>query len=73
MSWTDLLAYFRTWSSLHTYHEQFPEDRELAGGDIAVRFCRSLKEGVENEGGEIGDEDEVEVEWPMAVMLARRV
>ena len=27
MTWRDLLAYFRTWSSLHTYHERFPEDK----------------------------------------------
>jgi len=26
MRWRDLLAYFRTWSSLHAYHEKFPED-----------------------------------------------
>lgn len=26
MRWRDLLAYFRTWSSLHTYHERYPED-----------------------------------------------
>ena len=27
MTWRDLLAYFRTWSSLHTFHERFPEDK----------------------------------------------
>jgi trans-aconitate 3-methyltransferase len=27
MTWLDLLAYFRTWSSLHTFHERFPEDK----------------------------------------------
>ncbi|KAH9476268.1 Trans-aconitate 3-methyltransferase [Psilocybe cubensis] len=26
MRWRDLLAYFRTWSALHTYHERYPED-----------------------------------------------
>ncbi|PPR00682.1 hypothetical protein CVT24_000970 [Panaeolus cyanescens] len=26
MRWLDLLGYFRTWSSLHTYHEHYPED-----------------------------------------------
>lgn len=27
MTWRDLLAYFRTWSALHTFHEHFPEDK----------------------------------------------
>ena len=27
MTWRDLLAYFRTWSALHTFHERFPEDK----------------------------------------------
>ena len=27
MTWRSLLAYFRTWSALHTFHERFPEDK----------------------------------------------
>jgi hypothetical protein len=27
MTWRELLAYFRTWSSLHTFHERFPKDK----------------------------------------------
>ena len=27
MTWRSLLAYFRTWSALHTFHECFPEDK----------------------------------------------
>ncbi|EKM77792.1 hypothetical protein AGABI1DRAFT_115048 [Agaricus bisporus var. burnettii JB137-S8] len=27
MTWRDLLGYFRTWSSLHKYHEVYPEDK----------------------------------------------
>jgi trans-aconitate 3-methyltransferase len=73
MTWTNLLAYFHTQSSLYAYQERFPQDRERPDGDIAQRFCRSLKEGVSNAGGQIGAEDQIEVEWPMAVILARRI
>ena len=30
MRWRDLLAYFRTWSPLLTYHEKHPEDLQRA-------------------------------------------
>ncbi|OJT13461.1 hypothetical protein TRAPUB_9991 [Trametes pubescens] len=74
LTWTELLGYFRTWSPLHTFHEKHPEDLERADGDIAVRFWRRLKEEVGRaEGGEVPkDEDVVEIEWPMALLLARK-
>ena len=53
MRWRDLLAYFRTWSPLLTYHEKHPEDLQraedtrflaedlarAAGDTGALRFC----------------------------------
>jgi len=67
MTWSNLLAYMRTWSSLHAYHEQYPADRHRPDGDIAARFCMRLRE----ESGGADEHDEVDVEWPIAVLLAR--
>ncbi len=68
------MGYFRTWSPLHTYHEKHPEDLGRADGDIATRFWRRLKEEVARvEGREIPrDEERVDIEWPLALILARR-
>ncbi|KIP09387.1 hypothetical protein PHLGIDRAFT_18663 [Phlebiopsis gigantea 11061_1 CR5-6] len=75
MTWDDLLAYFRTFSSLHTYHEKYPEDLKHPEGDIAVRFWNRLKaEVAENDNSDIPkDTDEIDIEWPLALILARRV
>jgi len=70
--WSSLLAYFHTWSSLHTYHELYPEDLTHPDGNLAVRFWQLLKDGVAKDGGRVGDDDEVEVEWPMALILVKR-
>jgi SAM-dependent methyltransferase len=96
MTWRDLLAYFRTWSSLHTFHERFPEDKtsaedtrfleadlasiesgadDVRGGDIAIRFWKDLRENVLKEAPEakVGAKDSVLVEWPLALILTRKV
>jgi len=70
MSWGDLMAYLRTFSSLHTYHEKYPDDLKRPDGDIAVRFLNRLKEDVASRTGELADE--IDVEWPLALILARR-
>ncbi|KAJ7434489.1 S-adenosyl-L-methionine-dependent methyltransferase [Mycena galericulata] len=70
MSWDDFEGYLRTYSSLHRYHEAFPEDRQRPDGDIATRFRRSLMEGA---GVAEGGESVVEVEWPLALVMVRRV
>ena len=59
MTWRDLLAYFRTWSSLHNFQERFPEDKtsvedtrfleadlaiiESGGGADTFSFFKNLK------------------------------
>ncbi|PFH46909.1 hypothetical protein AMATHDRAFT_68792 [Amanita thiersii Skay4041] len=117
-TWLDLLAYFRSWSSLHTYLERYPEDatrpaderfladdvrvveeaRTEAGegegngdskqaeivqvaealgvctaGDIGVRFWKDLREGVKQDGGKTGLLDKIGIEWPVAMILVRRL
>ncbi|KAA1475819.1 S-adenosyl-L-methionine-dependent methyltransferase [Dentipellis sp. KUC8613] len=79
VTWEDLLAYLRSFSALHTFHERYPEDLKNADGDIAARFCRTLQEHVRKERIERGetkeqaDRDEVDIEWPVAVMLVKRI
>lgn len=94
MTWRDLLAYFRTWSALHTFHERFPEDKtsvedtrfleadlasgaddDIRGGDIAIRFWKDLRENAlkETPDAKVGAEDIVLVEWPLALILTRKV
>ena len=74
MTWEELMCYFRTWSPLHTYHEKYPEDLERADGDIATRFWRKLKEEVARvEGKEVPRDDEtIDIEWPLALIFARK-
>ncbi|KAF9219080.1 S-adenosyl-L-methionine-dependent methyltransferase [Gyrodon lividus] len=69
MSWDDLLGYFRTWSALHTFKEQNPSDAENSDGPLEVRFWNALREGAAKAGGL---RDEIEVEWPVAMILARK-
>ncbi|KAH8996660.1 S-adenosyl-L-methionine-dependent methyltransferase [Lactarius akahatsu] len=71
MSWDDFLAWLYTTSSLHTFHERFPEDRERSDGDIAVRFWKRLRQATRSEPGN-GSDEAIEVEWPLALILGRR-
>ncbi|KAF8638637.1 hypothetical protein AX17_002062 [Amanita inopinata Kibby_2008] len=102
LRWLNLLAYFRSWSSLHNYLDEYPQDahrppderfleedaaflREnpelvldaeelgVGQGDIAVRFWKDLRAGVKEAGGEAGLMDVISVEWPVAMILARRI
>ena len=69
------MAYFRTFSSLHTFHEKHPDDLQRPDGDIAVRFWNQLKSEVaeKDKSGLPKDTDEIDVEWPLALIVARRV
>ncbi|KAF8327641.1 S-adenosyl-L-methionine-dependent methyltransferase, partial [Amanita rubescens] len=102
LTWLELLAYLRSWSALHNYLEQYPQDKEapvdqrfleedtkaleggekwfdmavelgaVKSGDIAIRFWKDLRQGVSNAGRKSGLLDEVDVEWPVAMILVRR-
>ncbi|EKM53279.1 uncharacterized protein PHACADRAFT_259518 [Phanerochaete carnosa HHB-10118-sp] len=75
MTWEDLLSYLYTFSSFHTYQDRYPADKENPEGDIAMRFWNHLKaHTAERDGSAVAkDTDEIDVEWPMALLLARRV
>ncbi|THH19089.1 hypothetical protein EW146_g2007 [Bondarzewia mesenterica] len=70
MTWDDLLAYFRTFSSLHTFHERYPDDLNNPDGDIALRFRNTLKERTKAENGDYLEF--IDLEWPTALMTVRR-
>lgn len=72
-TWIDLQQYLHTWSSLHTYHERYPDDLMRDEGDISARLVRSLKDGVAaSKGTPVDDGDSVELEFPLALMLATK-
>ena len=118
MTWRSLLAYFRSSSALHTFHERFPEDKtsvedkrfleedlaivesgaganinvsvtliflnipillvmidDIRGGDIAIRFWKDLRENAlkETPDTKVGAEDIFLVDWPLALILTRKV
>ena len=75
MTWEDLLEYLCTFSSLHTFHEKYPDDLKHPEGDIAARFWHQLKADVaaNNKSDVPKDTDEIDIEWPLALILARRV
>lgn len=101
LTWLEFLGYLRSWSALHNYFKQYPQDRDepadqrfleedvraleqsdggadvarelgVDKGDIAVRFWKDLRQGVLDAGGQSGVLDVVDVEWPVAMILARR-
>ncbi|KAH7102490.1 S-adenosyl-L-methionine-dependent methyltransferase [Auriculariales sp. MPI-PUGE-AT-0066] len=75
-TWEGLEAYLRTFSSLHTFHEEHPEDKARrvegvsvhAEGDIVQRFLARVRERAR---GSLSDET-FEIEWPLVILLGRR-
>ncbi|KAJ7446694.1 S-adenosyl-L-methionine-dependent methyltransferase [Mycena latifolia] len=74
MTWggAGLHGYLRTFSALHRFQEAFPADRNHKDGDMAVRFLKELMAKAEVPLGEAGEAQEVEVEWPLALIVARK-
>ena len=76
LSLGSLEEYFRTWSSLHAYHESHADDASKKGGgengDIVDRLLCKIKEGLQGEGKKTRWDDEVEVAWPLVLMMIRR-
>lgn len=80
MTWGAIEALVRTYSYLKVYHEQHPEDLTRADGDIVTRFMRDLKaeiSRVDEQNGiakasEGGLDEEVEIEWPLDLVMYKR-
>ncbi|KAF9233621.1 S-adenosyl-L-methionine-dependent methyltransferase [Melanogaster broomeanus] len=73
MTWNDLYGYLRTASALHTFLEKNPGDTLRPEGDICMRFWKSLMRGAEEQDGvEVRAEDDVEVEWPLALIMVKK-
>ncbi|KAF8514950.1 S-adenosyl-L-methionine-dependent methyltransferase [Hysterangium stoloniferum] len=83
VSWEGLQAYLRTFSALYTYQEACPEDSKQftnlshrpdsgKGGDVVERFWWKLKERVAEEKGG-SEEEEIVIEWPLTLLLCRRM
>ncbi|KZS90139.1 hypothetical protein SISNIDRAFT_458050 [Sistotremastrum niveocremeum HHB9708] len=73
LTWEGLESYLRTFSSLHTFHEQNPEDeakKDIGEGDIVQRFVTSLKGGIKAVG--CNPDEDIDIEWPLALIMARR-
>ena len=69
-TWAGVLDYLRTFSALHTMKAAIPEAH-----DLEVRFWQKLREEVarlEDRAEPVPEDEEVEIEWPMAVLLARK-
>jgi hypothetical protein len=48
-------------------------DAENPRGDIAVRFWKDLMEGAGREDGRaVEGQDEVDIEWPLALIMVKR-
>ncbi|KAH8110949.1 S-adenosyl-L-methionine-dependent methyltransferase [Phellopilus nigrolimitatus] len=78
MNWENFEAYLRSFSSLHTFQARYPADATRENGDIVTRFTTTLKEKMYGtDQGEkrldVGEENEIEVEWPLALVLVKRV
>lgn len=80
-TWEGLEEYLRTFSSLHTYHERYSQDKmqKVIGqrgyygpneGDIAQRFLGRCQAALRADGVEL--KDEIAIEWPLSVFMARR-
>jgi ubiquinone/menaquinone biosynthesis C-methylase UbiE len=73
MTWNNLYGYLRTASALHTFLEKNPDDELRPEGDICMRFWKSLMSGAEEQDGvEVRAEDNVEVEWPLALIMVKK-
>ncbi|KAG2034793.1 S-adenosyl-L-methionine-dependent methyltransferase [Suillus americanus] len=73
MTWDDLLSYLNTWSVLHAFRQHNPTDAENPRGDVAVRFWKDLIESAERvDGRAVEGHDEVDIEFPLAMMMVKR-
>ncbi|KAG8953948.1 hypothetical protein FRC04_000932 [Tulasnella sp. 424] len=68
LPWDGVQSWLRTWSSLHTYQQRHPEDKERTGkgkeGDIADRFVEVLKD-------RLGTET-LDIQWPVSLIMIKK-
>ncbi|KAG5339841.1 hypothetical protein C0989_003350 [Termitomyces sp. Mn162] len=85
-TWSSLQNFHERFpDDLHHVDERFPEDKaddntsssqddvDISGGDIAVRFWKDLRQEAKKSGGKYGVDELVLVEWPIALLLAKKV
>lgn len=74
VTWSDLLQLLRTSSALRDFHDKHPEDLTRSDGDISERLLLQLVRNVEErEGSQITREiDQIQVEWPLGLLQARK-
>lgn len=66
--WTGLRAYLNTWSAVHTYDRKHGKEK---GKTVADRFFDELVESLGVKQEEV-DEKDVEVAWPVALLLMKK-
>ncbi|KAG6828370.1 hypothetical protein H0H92_008212 [Tricholoma furcatifolium] len=82
-TWSSLQNFHERFpEDLKRIDERFPEDIipasnseqdiDVSGGDIAVRFWKDLREEAKKASGKYGVDELVSVEWPIALLLARK-
>lgn len=68
-SWDALQSYLRTWSSLHSFHQQHPEDEAKKGGgadgDIVDRYVELLRKEIQGNA--------LKVQWPLALIMIKKL
>ena|ERR1700761_2957539 len=81
-TWPELEGYLRSFSSIYSYHEKYPEDAKLQvsdresslyeenEGDIAQRFLSRLRAKIREDTGDTNDV--LDIEWPMVLVMMRR-
>lgn len=69
LSWDGVEGYLRTFSPLVAFKEAHPEDEDSPKGDVVSRFVKRLQEGVRKDVGGSDAGNEVELEWPMVLLL----
>ncbi|KAG9074453.1 hypothetical protein FS749_013989 [Ceratobasidium sp. UAMH 11750] len=74
LSWDAFHQYLRTWSSLHNYLDNHPNDKDQEGRDIVDRFVKNVREqGEKLEGTDVeGWKQGFTAEWPLALILLRK-
>ncbi|KAG6815948.1 hypothetical protein H0H87_010055 [Tephrocybe sp. NHM501043] len=83
-TWSSLQNFHERFpEDLERVDERFPEDLsndvntpgdvDISGGDIAVRTWKDLREEAKKSGGKYGVNDLVSVEWPIALLLVKKV